>query len=437
MARSRFWTQLPLDRYSDIMLLKRDNFNQLDGANAPTKLGCGKVWDQTDRDQLAFNMQQAERMINRYLDFTVIPQYVTDERSCHACPDRCFEIGEVNEGKYSGTWVARPTFCGVTCAFGANCAIDNIPAILKCKELCQRFGVDYVAVSGTIAFAMELFQRGLITKNDTDGLDLSWGNEDSVVDLIHRIAYREGFGDILAEGTVEAAKRIGKGAERYVITIKGMELMVGDPRAHQKIYVLCDITNPRGGDNIKGGHNAVDPDIYDPNWWIDEFDVFEDVKKKVFKASPEEISPTWEGKALYCKWLQDLYQVQNALGMNMSGRLAIGPTYLSRIFSAYTGFDITAEDMMKAGERIFNLFKAYAVRHGQTRKDDSIADRFYNEPVPDGPCQGAMLSKKEIEEVLDEYYEVRGWDKRTGIPTKKKLGELGLSDVAKELDMLD
>ena len=363
----------------------------------------------------------------------IAQKYVTEERSCYACPARCFEIGEVKEGKYAGTWVARPTFCGVTCAFGSNCAIDNIPAIMKCKELCQRFGMDYVSASGAIAFAMELFQRGIITNSDTDGLDLSWGNEDSAVELLRKMAYREGFGNVLAEGCVKAAARIGKGAERYVMTLKGVEVMAGDPRSHQKLYVLCDITNPRGGDNIKGGHNAVDPDIYDPNWWVDKFDMFDDVKKKIFKDPPQEISSTWEGKALYCKWLQDLYQIQNALGMNMSGRLTIGPTYLSKLYSAYTGFDTTPEDIMKSGERIFNLFKAYAVRQGQSRKDDNIPDRFYEEPLPDGPCKGAVLSRETIDQVLDEYYEVRGWDKKSGLPTREKLDELGLADVANDL----
>ncbi len=293
--------------------------------------------------------------------------------------------------------------------------------------------MDYVAASGVIAFSMELYQRGILTSSDTDGLDLSWGNEGAAIELLRKIAYREGFGNVLAEGSVQAASRIGKGAEQYLMTIKGVEVMVGDPRSHQKIYVLCDITNPRGGDNIKGGHNAVDPDIYDPNWWVDDFDMSEDVKKKVFKKSPEEIYSTWEGKALYCKWLQDLYQVQNALGMDMSGRLAIGPTYLARLYSSYTGLYTTPEDIMRSGERIFNLFKAYAAREGQSRKDDNVAERFYKEPVPDGPREGAILSKETINRVLDEYYEVRGWDKNTGIPTREKLNDLGLNEVADAL----
>lgn len=277
---------------------------------------------------------------------------------------------------------------------------------------------------------MELYQRGLITKSDTDGLELTWGNEDAAVELLRKIAYREGFGNVLAEGTVKAAARIGRGAEKFAMTLKGVEVMAGDPRCHQKLYVICDITNPRGGDNIKGGHNAVDPDTYDPNRQVDKLDLPDEVKKKVFKAPRQE---TWEGKGLFCKWLQDLYQLQSALGMSISGGLSVGPTYYSKLYSAYTGIDTTPEGMWKIGERVFNLFKAYNVRQGQSRKDDTVADRFFNEPVPDGPCKGAILSRATIDKVLDEYYEARGWDKVSGVPTKEKLDELGLSDIAEDL----
>ncbi len=368
----------------------------------------------------------------------IAAKYVTGMEGCYSCPEPCFDIGEVKEGKFAGTIVGRPTFCGIACAWGANCAIDNLPAIWKCKELCQRYGIDYVSASGTIAFAMELFQRGIITSRDTDGLDLSWGNEDATVQLLRKIALREGFGDVLADGCVRAAARIGGGAEKFVITLKGVELMAGDPRSNQKVHVLGDLTNPRGGDNIKGGHNMVDPDIYDPNWWVDQFDMFEDVKKKVFKVPPQKIDSTWEGKASLCKWSQDLYSLLNALGLCFTpgGRLIVGPNILSQLYSAFTGWDTSPEDVMQSGERIFNLFKAHAVRQGQSKKDDDWPDRFYQEPLADGPQKGAILSRSEIIETLDEYYELRGWDKRSGIPTREKLNELGLGDVADDLQKL-
>ena len=157
--------------------------------------------------------------------------------------------------------------------------------------------------------------------------------------------------------------------------------------------------------------------------------------RKGEEVPPQEISSTWQGKAQMCRWCQDLYSFFNAVGLcfPMAGRLAIGPTYLARLLSAYTGQKTTPQDIMKSGERIFTIFKSYAVRQGQSRKDDNLPDRFYEVQLPDGPRQGAKLSRETIEPVLDEYYQVRGWDKRSGRPTAEKLNELGLGDVAREL----
>ncbi len=363
-------------------------------------------------------------------------KYVTKkDGTCYACPIPCFSLAEVNEGKYAGLKVNRSTHPGVVFDWGATCAIDNLPAIWKCKELCQQLGMDYVSAAGSIAFAMELFQRGIITTKDTDGLELSWGNEDAVIPMLHKIAFRDGFGDILAEGSLRAAERIGNGAEQYVMTIKGMEMgMLPDPRSGPRGWLFGSLTNPRGGDNIKNTHFLADK--YNPNWWVDKFDMFEDVKKKIYSMPPQEVSYTWEGKALMCRWFEDLYSAVNALGLCFfpaGFRLALGPTYLSRLFSACTGWDTTPQDIMKFGEKVFTLFKTYTVRQGLTRKDDTWPDRFYTEPLPEGPAKGAMLSRDTIEQLLDEYYELRGWDRKSGNPTKDKLVELGLDDVANEL----
>jgi len=369
----------------------------------------------------------------------VARQYVTKkEGTCYACPISCFNLVEVKEGKYGGLKVSRGTMPGVVYDWGAKCAINNLPAIWKCKELCQHLGMDYVSASGCIAFAMELFQRGIITTKDTDGLELSWGNEDAVIQMLHKIAFRDGFGDILAEGSVRAAATIGKGAEQYVMTIKGMEMMSADPRSGSKGWVFGDLTNPRGGDNVKNTHFHADR--YNPNWWVDKFDMFEDVKAKIYSMPPQEVSSTWEGKALMCRWFEDLYSVVNALGLCFfpSGfRLAVGPTHLSKLYSACTGWDTTPEDIMKFGEKLFTLLKAYTIRQGLSRKDDTWPDRFFEEPLPEGPAKGAVLCRNEIGQLLDEYYELRGWDKALGLPTEQKLIQLGLRDIAHELITLD
>ncbi len=370
----------------------------------------------------------------------VAKQYITGvEGTCYRCPISCFNLAEVKDGRYAGTKAARGTMPGVVFNFGALCGIDNLPGIWKCKELCQRFGMDYESAGACLAFAMELFQRGIITKTDTDGLDLSWGNEESLVELLRKIAYREGFGNILAEGSLRAAKAIGRGAGKYAFTLKGMEMtMMPDPRAGtRRGWLFGFLTNPRGGDNVKNTHFYAERP--NPNWGVDQFDMFDEVKEKIYAVPPEQVAETWQGKAMMCRWFEDLYSLCNALGFcffTVGSRLAWGPTYISKLYSASTGRDTTPREMMVLGEKVFMLLKAYTVREGFTRKDDALPERFYTEPMREGPARGAVLSREEVENVLNEYYELREWDRATGLPTAKKLNDLGLQDLASDLQRL-
>jgi len=362
--------------------------------------------------------------------------YLTGEQlgTCHACPISCFLEAKIKEGKHAGVRVSRGSHPGVVFDFGAKCGIDNLPAIWHCKQLAHELGMDYATVAGTIGFAMELYQRGILTREDTDGLDLSWGNEDAAIELMYKISRREGVGDLLAEGSARAAQRIGRGTEKYVMATKGMEMMSHDPRTGSRGYCFGDLTNPRGGDNVKNTHFAADK--YVPTWWTDKFDMFEEVKEKAYGVPPEEIERTWEGKPMMTKWFEDLSSLQNALGICIFPAglsLALGPTHFSKLFSAFTGFDITPEEIMKLGEKIFALLKAYTIREGLSRKDDAWPDRFYEEPLPEGPTKGTKLSREEMDRLLDEYYELRGYDKRTGLPTKERLIELNLGDIARDL----
>jgi len=356
--------------------------------------------------------------------------------TCYACPRQCMSVVEVKEGKYAGFKCAPSGRPGMVLAWGATCAIDNLPAIWKCNDLCSHLGMDYGSTTNSIAFAMELFQRELITKMDTDGLELSWGNEDAVIEMLPRIALRKGFGDVLADGVLAAAKKIGKGAERYAMTIKGRELAWSDPRAGTRGFTFGYLTNPRGGDNVKSTH-CIYHETYNPDWWVDKFDMFEDVKEKIYSGvplPPQELYSTWEGKPMMGKWFEDLVSVFNSLVVCFfAGATIIGPTHLAKLYSACTGWDTTPQEMMRLGERVFNLLKAYTVRQGLSRKDDYLPDRFYTEPLPEGPAKGAVLSRGKIDQLLDEYYGLRGWDKESSFPTQEKLVELGLVDIANDL----
>ena len=369
-----------------------------------------------------------------------VEKYVTSRvPACYACPVTCYNgIAEVKEGKYAGLTMShaqRPAIIGV---FGGVCGIDNLPAIWKCKDLCNRFGMDFYSAGGIVAFGMELYHQGIITKSDTDGLELTWGNEDAVIQTLRKMAGREGFGDVLAEGSAGAARQIGRGAEKFVLTIKGLETGGHDPRPRGLRQLnwqfLGNLTNPRGGDVIKSTHHHGNQ--YNPNWWADQYDMFEDMKEKIYGKPPQKIVTSWDGQANMYKWFEDLHSLVDSMGLcfvTSHMRLAFGPDYISRLYSSYTGIDISPPDMMKTAERLFNLFKAYGVRQGLSRKDDNWPDRYFTEPVPGGKYKGAVLSREAADKLLDGYYDIRGWDRKRGVPSREKLIALGLDEIAREL----
>jgi aldehyde:ferredoxin oxidoreductase len=377
----------------------------------------------------------------------VLPEWVTNinrdaavkyltrkEGTCHNCPVSCFNLVEVNEGKFTGVKISRGIHPGVAMEWGAKCGITNLPAIWKCKQMCQQLGLDYVSAAVVIGFAMELYQRGIISTGDTDGLEMTWGSEDAVVEMLHNIAFRRGFGNVLAEGCKKAAAMIGRGAERYAMVVKGLEMMGSDPRSADKGWVFGQIVNPRGGDNIKNMHCQAE--YPNPNLTIDEIDIFDDVKKRIYSVPLQEIPSTWEGKALMCKWFEDLYSILNSTGLCIfpSGfNLAIGPTHISKLLSACTGWDVTPDEIMRLGEKVFTVLKAYTIRQGLDRQDDAWPQRFYDEPLPHGPSKGMVVSKEAVSSVLDEYYELRGWGKSSGLPTEQRFIELGLQDIGRAL----
>ncbi|MFH1647440.1 MAG: aldehyde ferredoxin oxidoreductase family protein [Chloroflexota bacterium] len=365
-------------------------------------------------------------------------KYITGPRgACFGCPVSCFNLAEVNEGKYAGLKISSGTFVSTINTWGGNCAIEDLPAIYKCKETCHLLGMDYGSAAGTIAFAMELYQRGIINQKDTDGLTLDWGDDGVVLRLLDKIARREGFGNLLAEGSHRAAMILGKAAEPYSMSIKGLEMIWSDPRGGGKGEAFGFLTCPRGGDNIKSTHGRMDR--INSQWLPDEYDMFPEARSAIYGEPPYRSPSTWEGKPAMVKWFEDLDSVINSLGICLflsNSILAIGPHHLSRLFSTATGWDISPQEIMKMGERVFTVLKAYNVREGLTREDDRWPERFYNTPLPEGPARGAVIPRELVEQKLDEYYRSRDWDIDTGLPTRPKLEALGLEDIADDLGRL-
>jgi aldehyde:ferredoxin oxidoreductase len=347
---------------------------------------------------------------------------------CWACGMNCYnDMGLVKSGKFAGLKESNITRTQVIGLFGHTLGVDNLPAIWACKNVSQRLAIDYVTVVGVIKFVMDLLENGIITKEDIDGVDLRRGNEDAIIEIMRKIAYREGIGDVLADGTLKAAERIGKGAEKFVSLVKGRE---GGHRnmpeaGHEgNWWFLGAFTNPRGDLTTSTHFTTAQPN---PNWPVEKYDMLDETKEKIYSMPPEQCYSTWEGKAMMLKWSEDLHSLADALGLCFFPthmRMAVGAYRISRLYSAFTGTDIPAEEIMETGERLFNLFKAHTVRSGMTRKDDLA------------PGSLKEADQKRMDRFLDEYYALRGWDTKLGVPTRQKLASLGLEDIADDLARL-
>lgn len=377
---------------------------------------------------------------------------ITGKPFCPNCSVGCTRIAEITTGKYAGTKIASADYPAAIGTFGTQPAITDLSAVWKSKELAHRYGMD---IYTPIPFAMELYQRGIITKKDTE-LDISWGNADAFMEMMRKIAYRDGFGDILAEGIARAAKKIGKGAEKYALVVRRSRFAGPEPRSGTYgegniIHTLGVMTCPRGGDDLKTTHDTPEKFInpvkfggkeiryLTEEYVLANLDMFEEVKDAIY-GWPRNIKPrSSEGKTTLTKWYGDLFSALNALGICMFPATcfcAIGPTMISKLYSAGIGWDVTPQELMKAGEKIFNLMKCYAVRAGLTRDDDHLPPRFYEEPLAAGKYKGSKLSKEKMDRLIDEYNVLRGWDEKSGYPTREKLTELGLDYIADELEKL-
>ncbi len=358
---------------------------------------------------------------NNFRDSGALPGYeaITGEtmrdtiliknRGCRFCWIRCARYTAIRSGPYAGCIGEGPEYETVW-AFGGQCGITRLDAITYANWLCNKYGIDTISAGNLIGWAMELYEKGLITKEGTGGIDLRFGNWDAMVEMTEAIALRRGFGDVLAEGWLLAAKKIGKGSERFIMGVKGLGLPAYDPRgvfAHGLGYA----TSSRGGCHLRA--YMIAPEIL---------------------GIPEKLDPlTTEGKAKWTIAFQDGFAVVDSLIICKFVTFGIWMEDIAPILSAATGFKYTADGLMKIGERIWNLERAIMCREGIRRKDDTLPERCLKEPMPVGAAKGRVVP---LEPMLDEYYELRGWDKEAGIPTPEKLRELGLSKAAEDMERL-
>jgi aldehyde:ferredoxin oxidoreductase len=331
---------------------------------------------------------------------------------CHNCYIHCGSIMRVAGGPYASDGVEGPEFETVW-SFGGEVGNTNLGMIIEANRICDDHGVDTISAGSCIGFAMELYEKGILTKRDVGGLELIWGNQEAIIALLKKIVTREGIGDLLAEGTKRTAQKIGKGADKYAMHVKGLEIPAYDPRG-AKAHGLNLATSNIGANHMTGYATQELFGIPEP---------------------AERFTP--EGKGKLCKRNQDLMAISDSIiacGFPfLFGWLGIA-TY-KQLLPAATGIEEFSDEeyLLKLGERVYNLERAFNVREGFGRKDDMLPSRFLHESPKSGPVKGQVF---EMEQILDDYYEARGWDKKTGNPTRTKLESLGLKFAADELEKI-
>jgi len=339
--------------------------------------------------------------------------------SCFACPIGCHHIVEVKEGKHKGVTLVFEY--ETVNALGARVWNRDLPSIIRADHMCDDYGLDTISTGASIAFAMELNEKGILTRNDTD-LDLTWGNSDTVIELISRIAYRKELGNILADGVRRAAQRIGKGSEYYAMHIKGQEISAQDGRSQQSMG-LAQATSSRGADHLKGFPT------------IDEMGY---PTEAVLRYGKEYLPEIVDGiqtkyKPMVVKDGEEFCAIIDSVGICKFGTLFPPALYWEPIAAALaliTGMEMTVPKLKTIGERIVNLQRMYNVRQGITRKDDQQPRRLLEEKSPSGRAKGQVVY---LDKMLDEYYQLRGWDKMSGLPTEQKLNDLGLEYTIAEV----
>ena len=341
-----------------------------------------------------------------------VTKYQKKRYSCQSCPLGCGGIIDIKKGKFKGKQGHKPEYETIG-AFGGMLLQEDFDAIIEQNEICNLAGIDTISTGGAVAFAIECFENKIIDETDTGGLKLGWGKSEEISQLTQMIATREGFGDILADGVKKAAERIGKGSEKYAIHAGGQELPMHDSRCDVGYAVAyeCEPTP---------GRHTIASLAYADLWQVEK--LFPAAKKMMKQAKGK------EGKQVYKCALASIYmQLMNCAGICMFGPTT-GPVPTVEYFNAVTGWNMTADEYFRIGERILSLRKAFNMREGISHKDQRLENRASGRiPVKTGPIKGVTVDTQSLTTI---FYDAVGWDKAKGGPTSSTLTKLGIDELA-------
>lgn len=368
--------------------------------------------------------EQAEAISGEKLVETILKRRDT----CFACIIRCKRVVEITEGKYTADPVYGGTEYETLGTFGSYCGIGNLAAISHAHQICDMYGVDSISCGATIAFAMECFEKGIISREETGGIDLRFGNTDAMIEVLKQIVTKSGkLGPVLAEGSARAAERWGNGADECLITCKNEESPAHMPQVKRSLALIYAV-NPFGADHQSSEHDPY----YEEG--VAQFNL--DRLKEMGLGEPQPGRSLTPEKVRFAYLTQCFYSMMDTLTLC---QFVYGPTWClygpndtARMVKAVTGWDVTVDELLELGRRRISLMRTFNAREGFERKDDILPIKFFKPLVGVGPSAGVAISHEEINSALDEYYGLAGCT-NNGIPTRATLKDLGIEWAAEYL----
>ena len=340
--------------------------------------------------------------------------------TCFGCIVRCKRVVEIKDGPYP----VDPLYGGpeyeTVCTFGSYCGVADLAAVCKANEICNQYGIDTISCGATIAWAMEAFEAGSLTKNHTGGMEIRFGDADTMVRLTQMIGEREGLGDILAEGSARAAEKLGLGAE-FLITSKNQEAAAHMPQVKRGLALIYAV-NPFGSDHMSCDHDLT--------YTEGIYDAFKDRYSTLGLNQPLPAQSLQTAKVEFVRKTQYLYGMTDSVNMcqfvwGPSWQL-YGPDHMVQMIQAVTGWDVTVEELLELGERRLNLMRMFNAREGFDCAQDTLPEKFFQKPLKGGPTEGWKIDRDEFETALKEYFIQCGWDEVSGNPTLETLNRLKL-----------
>jgi aldehyde:ferredoxin oxidoreductase len=368
-------------------------------------------------------METAEQIDGVTLYDTILKERDT----CYSCSVRC---KRVVEAEYNGKGIL-PVYGGAEyenlATLGSYCGVDDLHAVSYANQICNAYGVDAIAAGATIAFAMDCFERGILTEADT-GMPLRFGDAAAMVAMLEKIVNREGFGDVLAEGSTKAAQKIGNGAEERVNAVKGGELPAHMPHVKRSLGLIYAV-NPFGADHQSSEH--------DPGYMPQSDERSLARLAALGLTNPQKPKVLNEAKVEFALKTQYTYSAADTLDLC---QFVYGPSWqlfdvgdMAAVHQAASGWETSIEDVQELGRRRLNMLRAFNAREGIDREQDTLPKRLYDEPLSGGKSDGIALDRAELAAALDTYYKMAGWNER-GVPTRATLESAGVGWIADELE---